>query len=141
MPTFPQLESAVSSRGAPLESRAGEPTGYLLKSARHFEIRHPVQLRPLSLNLAVSGNQAYRKRPSCASSERCSGLVKRKCGMLWKNGNLGSVAEREALVRWYRCGVSQRGRQRAQAILLSARGYRVAALAAWFKVARDTVSF
>ncbi len=64
--------------------------------------------------------------------------------MVWyelKDVNLESVAEREALVRLYRCGVSHRGRQRAQAILLSARGHRVDALAALFELNRDTVSF
>ena len=53
---------------------------------------------------------------------------------------VGSVREREELSRLYRAGTSHRLRQRAQAILLSARGYRVEDLAALFEMDRDTVS-
>ena len=49
--------------------------------------------------------------------------------------------EREELESLYRSGVTHRLRQRAQAILLSSRGYRVEALAALFEMDRDTVSF
>ena len=54
---------------------------------------------------------------------------------------VGSVKEREELVKLHRSGTTHRLRERAQAILLSERGYRVEALADLFEVKRDTVSF
>jgi hypothetical protein len=54
---------------------------------------------------------------------------------------VGSGKEREELVKLYRSGTTHRLRERAQAILLSERGYRVEALADLFEVNRDTVSF
>ena len=58
-----------------------------------------------------------------------------------KNVAVRNGREREELESLYRSGVTHRLRQRAQAILLSSRGYRVEALAALFEMDRDTVSF
>ena len=55
---------------------------------------------------------------------------------------VASLSEEEAagLRAWYKEGPTHRLRQRAQAILLSARGWRVDALAEVFESDRDTVS-
>jgi transposase len=48
--------------------------------------------------------------------------------------------EREALERVYREGASHRQRQRAQALMLSSRGFCIEALAEIFGIDRDTIS-